>query len=81
MQHWRGIRHKASAWCEQCTAMQPDYSDAWANLASARDNQGMTDESNEACPWYPSARLFRQTTPGDWEGVIERVGQALRELI
>ena len=24
-------------------------------------------------PWYPSARLFRQRSPGDWGGVIERV--------
>jgi hypothetical protein len=24
-------------------------------------------------PWYPTARLFRQSTPGDWEGVLERV--------
>ncbi|HXP95072.1 MAG TPA: tetratricopeptide repeat protein [Telmatospirillum sp.] len=24
-------------------------------------------------PWYPTARLFRQTTAGDWRAVIERV--------
>jgi Flp pilus assembly protein TadD len=31
-------------------------------------------------PWYPSARLFRQTRPGDWEPVIERVTEALAGL-
>ncbi len=24
-------------------------------------------------PWYPTARLFRQSTPGNWAGVMERV--------
>jgi hypothetical protein len=31
----------------------------------------------EHSPWYPSARLFWQTTAGDWEGVIGRVAAAL----
>jgi Flp pilus assembly protein TadD len=30
-------------------------------------------------PWYPTMRLFRQTSRGDWAGVIERVGKALEE--
>jgi Flp pilus assembly protein TadD len=30
-------------------------------------------------PWYPTATLFRQTQPGEWRGVIERVEHALRE--
>ena len=33
----------------------------------------------EDTPWYPSARLFRQTVPGDWDGVFERVHAALLE--
>jgi len=28
-------------------------------------------------PWYPSARVFGQTTRGDWDGVVARVKEAL----
>jgi tetratricopeptide (TPR) repeat protein len=31
----------------------------------------------ETTPWYPTARLFRQTALEDWDGVIARVGAAL----
>ncbi len=31
-------------------------------------------------PWYPSARLFRQSSLGDWPGVIVAVAAALRSL-
>ncbi|ACC69829.1 tetratricopeptide repeat-containing glycosyltransferase family protein [Paraburkholderia phymatum] len=30
-------------------------------------------------PWYPRTRLFRQTQPGEWDGVIERVRIALEQ--
>ena len=32
------------------------------------------------CPWYPSARLFRQGSSGDWAGVIHAVGEALSAI-
>ena len=28
-------------------------------------------------PWYPTMRLFRQTSPGDWQGAIRKVCDAL----
>ena len=31
-------------------------------------------------PWYPSMRLFRQTTPGDWGGVFDEIAGALTAL-
>jgi ADP-heptose:LPS heptosyltransferase len=34
----------------------------------------------EDSPWYPSARLFRQDAPDDWDGVIEKVQQVLNEF-
>ncbi|MSP02221.1 MAG: tetratricopeptide repeat protein [Acetobacteraceae bacterium] len=31
-------------------------------------------------PWYPAMRLFRQTSPGDWAGTIQRVREALSQF-
>ncbi|MBL8659380.1 MAG: glycosyltransferase, partial [Rhodospirillales bacterium] len=32
-------------------------------------------------PWYPTMRLFRQARPGDWDGVVAAVAEALRETV
>lgn len=47
----------------------------WILLPYAADYRWMTEK--EDTPWYPSVRLFRQDVPGDWEGVVGRICQAL----
>lgn len=32
-------------------------------------------------PWYPTAKLYRQQTSGDWNGVFARVAADLRKLV
>jgi hypothetical protein len=46
----------------------------------AFDNDWRWLVGREDSPWYPSARLFRQTRPGDWRGVITAVAADLRRL-
>jgi tetratricopeptide (TPR) repeat protein len=50
----------------------------WIMLGFAPDWRFAHDR--EQCSWYPTARLFRQNTPGDWAGVIERVRLELSAL-
>lgn len=38
-------------------------------------------KGREDTSWYPGMRLFRQSCPGDWDGVLERMEQALREKL
>jgi tetratricopeptide (TPR) repeat protein len=35
----------------------------------------------EAMPWYPSVRLHRQTDPGDWDAVMNRIRDDLSALL
>jgi hypothetical protein len=32
-------------------------------------------------PWYPTAKLFRQTQDGDWAGVLARIADAVRQKV
>jgi tetratricopeptide (TPR) repeat protein len=49
----------------------------WTLLLYAADWRWLTDRDDS--PWYPTMRLFRQEAPGAWQGVINRVVQALQE--
>jgi len=50
----------------------------WILLPHLADWRWM--QEMETTPWYPSARLFRQTSPGNWPEVLERVTRGLEEL-
>lgn len=50
----------------------------WVLLAYAPDWRWLLDR--EDSPWYPTMRLFRQTRPGDWDSVVQRVAEALRDV-
>lgn len=51
----------------------------WVLLPFAPDWRWLLER--EDSPWYPSMRLFRQTQPGDWNGVFDRVSAQLHEEI
>jgi Flp pilus assembly protein TadD len=36
-------------------------------------------KEREDSPWYPTMRLFRQSSPGDWKSVFERMAEALSQ--
>ncbi|MGE0746123.1 MAG: tetratricopeptide repeat protein [Rhodospirillales bacterium] len=48
----------------------------WILLPFAPDWRWMTGRDDT--PWYPTARLFRQPAPGDWDAVFAAVAAALR---
>jgi hypothetical protein len=43
----------------------------WILLSHLGDWRWM--QQRETTPWYPTARLMRQSTPGDWAGLLRRV--------
>lgn len=51
----------------------------WVMVPFAPDWRWLLDRSDS--PWYPSMRLFRQGTRGDWGGVVNQVAHELEVLI
>ena len=47
----------------------------WVALKTFPDWRWLQDRDD--CPWYPTMRLFRQKSPGDWRGVFEEMEEAL----
>ncbi len=48
----------------------------WILLSSPPDFRWLL--SREDSPWYPSARLFRQPAPGDWDTALQKVQSELK---
>jgi Tfp pilus assembly protein PilF len=61
------VAHLAGALGKRVWTMLPFWPDWQWGLA------------REDTAWYPTMRLFRQTEPGNWAGVVERVRMALEE--
>jgi tetratricopeptide (TPR) repeat protein len=51
----------------------------WIAISKGPDWRWLKDRDDS--PWYPSVRLFRQSQPGTWSDVFERVRAALIELV
>lgn len=51
----------------------------WLALPLSADWRWMADRDDS--PWYPTARLFRQPTPGDWRSVAGRMAAELAALV
>jgi len=50
----------------------------WVVLQAVPDWRWLIERDDS--PWYPTMRLFRQRTPGDWPEVFERVAAELAVL-
>ena len=51
----------------------------WLLLKHSADWRWMAERSDS--PWYPSMRLYRQSAPGDWRGVMARVAEDFAALV
>lgn len=51
----------------------------WVAVPFAADWRWLLDRSDS--PWYPTMRLFRQQSRGDWPDVFARISEAVREVL
>jgi len=51
----------------------------WLALKSVPDWRWLLDRQD--CPWYPTMRLYRQRTPGDWNDVFARMAADLAAIV
>ncbi len=51
----------------------------WIALAKASDWRWLVDRDDS--PWYPTARLFRQSERGRWEDVFDRIAAGAEEMV
>ncbi len=50
-------------------------------LLNRYDTEWRWHKEREDSPWYPSVRVFRQSMPNDWSGVIGNVAEDLRHKL
>ncbi len=51
----------------------------WVALPFVADWRWMLERADS--PWYPTMRLFRQTSPRDWPGVFRRIEDSLAAVV
>jgi hypothetical protein len=51
----------------------------WVILPCPADWRWMVNRTDT--PWYPTMRLFRQPTQGDWESVMTEMVNELKNLL
>ena len=50
----------------------------WVPLPRSADFRWLLDRDDS--PWYPTMRLFRQRSAGDWAGVFDRMTESLKAI-
>jgi tetratricopeptide (TPR) repeat protein len=50
-------------------------------LALSRIPDWRWGAGGDTCGWYPSLRLFRQETPGDWHSVFKNIATSIKEKL